>query len=225
MEQEELIAYEALCNLHATTIKTNPGGSVYCPDIARLTAKLLIEDRNYLYRFLRLHGEKKDILNLALLAEITRAEGYFYYHDHYDNAASCGDIVALFLTEAIELLNNGDVLNNLLIMWYISTVYDIIFHQVWLEEYPPLCASLYFQLSNRMLDPEWIPLYNITRHYYHSLYFIDMAHHWFGKRPEEFMILSNKLISGIKDGLRNKHDYASWFDTYAELTGLPNSDI
>lgn len=102
-------------------------------------------------------------------------------------------------------------------------VYDIVFHQVRLDEYPAICAELYFKLSGEVMDEEFHQFYKSDisiEAYGNCIYFIQMADNWFSKREQEFIVLYEKMKPLINDD--PDHLEKPWVDRYKELNANKN---
>lgn len=226
MDKEVFDIYQTLCGQYSSaSIAEASDASTRVAahkELMAFTQKLMEEHHDCLYELLRLHLNNNDLINLDLLAEITRGYGYFYG----DYKPVYGNILPLMLTKATQLLEDKEAANNnWRIMSYVSTIYDIFFHQIRLEEgYPPVCAVLYFQLSYRILDPEWTPLYRSNEGYSQSIYFLEMAVYWFRTREEEFWILWQKIefLINTRQGMPWENRY--WPEACRELLGGPDPE-
>jgi hypothetical protein len=78
-------------------------------------------------------------------------------------------------------------------MFFVKTVFDIIFHQVWFSEYEPTIKLAYFELCNEILDEKYHYLLkeDIYRHYDAIIYFIGLNDGNFDK--EELIKLLPKI--------------------------------
>jgi hypothetical protein len=222
MNQEQLNTYQILCEtFRETAVHAADFPATYFDELRALTAHLLMSDHGCLYELLQLHIKNNDLINLDALAEFTRGEGYFYI----DYMPLHADIIVLMLSKALQLLEDSSAFSNWRIMRFVSTIYDIFFHQISLEEYPEVCAVLYFKLSKKILDPEWTPLYHTNWGYSQCVYFLQMAVYWFRKRENEFLILWQKIESQMNEGTGLLWEDRYWPEAYREMFGTSEDNM
>ena len=129
----------------------------------------------------------QEIEKLCKLVEYVRAEGILYYDFPKQNA----ELLELLLKISIELTDNSDIFKSVVCWFVIEEVYDIIFHQVQLHEYPSEHSILYFELTKRVLNPKFHKLYRDSNEniasYGICIYFIQMAFRWFSDREKKFL--------------------------------------
>ncbi|SEW24754.1 hypothetical protein SAMN05428988_3560 [Chitinophaga sp. YR573] len=170
-----------------------------------------------LLQLLRIHAEQKEYRNLASLTEALRSNGFFYF----DYIEEFGIALEIMLRQAISVFDNGELFSDHSLLWLPCGIYDIIFHQIRLLEYPPICSKLYFELSNRILDSKFMPLYEFEKDSYapysQCLYFIEMADNWFADRGNEFLILWKKIDAQIRLGIGYPWLEDIWPATYMEF--------
>jgi hypothetical protein len=183
-ENKKLLEYALL------TAKYNGNESELAREIYDLVREIETEDSFFLTNALRRHVEKNEVPSLCLIVEYVRAEGVLYQ----DYTEQHSKFLEIALSTATWLLNDFVRVSDGSTFFYINTLYDLIFHQVRLEEYSSYCASLYFKLSLELLDSKYYRYLNEKNDDYHfCIYFIDMAHDWFSKRQEEFLVIKQKV--------------------------------
>lgn len=158
-----------------------------------------------------------DIENLGKLIEYVRADGVLYRDFHEENVKLLEDLLRI----SLDLIKDAVIYTSERPWWFIMEFYDIVFHQVRMEEYPSICADLYFELSKEVLDDKFHKFYergshNHMHYYGMCIYFILMADNWFASRKEEFLVLYKKLKPLIGDD--PDHSEEPWVNRYKELT-------
>lgn len=215
MQNNDLDQYYLLSHQYAEAFDGNSDALFL--ELSEVPDSILETDDRLLLPLLLEHAERDEIINLALLAELIRGKGLFYRPYIKEH----GDALELMLSQAIYLLDTDRVQTDRSIMWLVQSLYDTIFHQIRLNDWPEACAILYFELSNKILDTQYMPLYKETYigySYSQALYFIDMANLWFSGRKKEFLILWEKIEVQIKLGSGHKWDDTYWPDSYKKLT-------
>lgn len=162
---------------------------------------------------------RHDAKGLCELIEFVRSEGVLYQDFVQKNT----EILELLLRISLDLIKNS-AFNTRYESWkFTEGVYDIVFHQVRLEEYSSGCAELYFKLSNEVLRETFHVFYagdNRIEPYGMCVYFIQMAYGWFTDREQEFLALYNRMktLIGEKPGDLEE----PWSDRYKELNAARN---
>lgn len=190
-------------------------GKVISPEVTQFSDKIIKLNSQALIQLIQQHVGKKEYRNLTALSELLRSDGFFYF----DYTEEFGTILEMMLLQAIAVFDSGEVFNDQYVLWLPRGLYDLIFHQIRFEEYPPICFELYFELSKRLLDPHFISLFesDYDGSYSQSLYFIDMSDHVFAKKPEKFFVLWHLIEPQIKDGRGFHWVEEHWPTAYAEL--------
>jgi hypothetical protein len=89
------------------------------------------------------------------------------------------EILATFLKISHLLFENKtpDITQNAYYLFFVKTVFDIIFHQVWFSEYEPTVKVAYFKLCNEVLDAKYHYLFEekIAEYYDQIIYFIELG--------------------------------------------------
>lgn len=188
-------------------------GKAISPDVTQYTPEIVKENGQILIRIIQQHISNKEYSHLAALAEYLRGKGFFYF-DYVDEM---GTMLELMLSQAITIFDNEEVLRDHHLIWLPHGLYDLIFHQIRFEEYPPVCFELYFEMSKRVLDPHFMPLYEVDQDWSYSmcLSFIDKADYEFAKEPAYFF----QLWKLIQKGNVFQWNENNWPDTYKELMG------
>lgn len=168
-----------------------------------INEKRLIE-YEYLIKSLSDSGNNNDLDRLCDLVEHVRAEGILYQDFHKENAI----LIEILLKNCINLLKETIIDKTNRSWWFISEVYDIIFHQVRLKEYPPICTTLYFELSKEVLESKFHRFWrdNDIPSYRKCVYFIQMAYQWFANRNEEFLVLYKNMKPLISEKIDDLED-------------------
>ncbi|NSL89253.1 hypothetical protein ECE50_020595 [Chitinophaga sp. Mgbs1] len=190
-------------------------GKVISPGVTEYSNEIIKQNSQALIQIIQQHAENKEYRNLAALAELLRSGGFFYF-DYIEEFAS---ILEMMLLQAVKVFDEEEVFKDHNVLWLPHTLYDIIFHQIGFDEYPPSCFELYFELSKRVLDPYFMRHYESGNNwsYNQCLYFIDMADHKFAKKPEYFFKLWELIEPQIKNGSEFRWDDEYWPTTYKEL--------
>jgi|GEM_PF-5906830 len=110
--------------------------------------------------------KKTDVEQLCLIVEHIRSHGLLYAD--YDSRQSI--LVETLLEISIALVKEPNFAVSNQSWLFVHITYDIIFHQVRLEEYPSSCANLYFYLSKDVLDEAHQHLLKTNWHYEMSVY-------------------------------------------------------
>lgn len=175
-----------------TSVESNP--DLYLKMLS-VVDNVIENDKHALFLLLKQHAREKEYEGLAFIAEYIRASGIFYQ----DYQEIFGEILDYMLVLAKNLLDTEEAFREPFIFIFISNSYDFIFHQVRFSKWPEGCAVHYFELTNRVLDVEFLTLCE-TGHtrYGECLYFIDMADRYFFARDGEFMQLWKKIEEHIK---------------------------
>lgn len=157
---------------------------------------------------------QNDLNQLGILIERVRAEGVLYP----DYQEQQGALVERILQIALDLVKGPLVLDSPEPWWFINQVYDVVFHQVQLAEYPPVCARLYLALSLEVLHPRFHPFHNDpakSAYHYRNVYFIQMSG-WFFNRKDDFLALHEPMSRLIGDGKDDLEE--DWMDRYRQFT-------
>lgn len=173
-----------------------------------------IAEYDFLVNSLTESHQNNDIENLCKLVEHVRGEGLLYQDFHDKNVM----LLESLLKISLDLTTNSVIHLSDRPWWFIMEVYDIIFHQVRLKEYPAIFADLYFKLSKEILDDKFHKFYkgySEIQSYDKCIYFILMADNWFTNRNEEFLLLYKKLEPLI--GNEPDHLEEPWINRYKEL--------
>jgi hypothetical protein len=175
---------------------------------------------DYLFQHLRKAHEDNDLDTLIEIVEWARGGGFFYsYADFEENE---GLFFNLFLQIAIDLVQTKAAFESERLWFFITEVYDIRFHQIPLDEYPAETYRLYFELTQKVLQPHFHALEldkdRRISGYGRTLYFIKMACGWFEDIPEDFFALYPLILPLCNDP--EYHLDAYWLDSYKELTAL-----
>jgi hypothetical protein len=139
-----------------------------------------------------------DIERICKSVEHVRSEGMLYQDFSGQNV----NLLEILVTLAHDLLRTPFVYTSNLYWWFVAEVYDIIFHQVSLAKYPSFIAELYFRLTNEVLNERFYGFHrvgNAMESYKTCIYFILMTGDWFSNRPEEFVVLFDKLKPLLSD--------------------------
>lgn len=174
-----------------------------------------IAEYDFLVRSLTESHQNNDIENLCKLVEHVRGEGLLYQDFHEKNV----NLLESLLKISLDLIRNSVIHLSNRPWWFIMEVYDIVFHQVRLKEYPVICAELYFKLSKEVLDHQFHKFYerdSEIQSYGKCIYFILLANNWFSNRNKEFLLLYKKLEPLI--GNKPDHLEEPWINRYKELT-------
>ena len=214
MQSKDLDRYHSLSHKYAGAFDGN--ADALLRELSEVFDSIVKTDARLLLPLILEHVERKEYINLALLAELIRGHGIFYwtYIKEY------GYALEHMLHQAIYLLDTDIVWKDRSIMWFVQSLYDTIFHQVNLNDWPEGCAILYFKLSDKILEPQFMALYElkyIGESYSQALYFIDMANEWFAGRKQEFLILWKKIEEQIRIRSGYKWDDAWWPNSYNKL--------
>ncbi|MCF6403101.1 hypothetical protein L3C95_09465 [Chitinophaga filiformis] len=176
------------------------------PDTTRL---------DHLIQYLPKAHKANDLKALGKLVEYARAHGVFY-PDFADKHAIAFN---LLLNISLDLLRSPLVHQSDEIWWFIAECYDIHFHQIQLDEYPPETARLFFELTRNVLHPD---LHKLDREdskiswYSPCIYFIKRASGSFSSRPDEFFELYTLLQPWIREAGED-HLVMYWVEEYEEL--------
>lgn len=192
-------------------------GKVIRPGVTEVTEELILQNSQSLIQIIRQHSENKEYRNLAALAELLRGKGFFYC----DYIEEFGSILEMMLSEAVTVFDNEEVFKDPMVLWLPHALYDLIFHQISFDEYPPSCFELYFELSKRVLNPYFMPLYRNGNDwsYQQCLYFIEAACRRFEEKTEYFFQLWELIELQIEKG--NEYIWLDeyWPTTYREIIG------
>lgn len=177
--------------------------------IDEVLKSIIILDKRFLINALEKYHQKEAIIHLDILIEFIRAEYILC------EISEANELLSLLLKISLDLIRKPQVFQNWLLMWCVGNVYDIIFHQVWWENYPDDLAIQYFELSSELLAEKFHHLYKndkVVCHYYRCIYFIEMKGRWFATRKEEFLTLWNKFQT-FSDYSLNKR----WLEYYQKI--------
>lgn len=158
--------------------------------------------------------QNNDMDNLCKLVSHVRSEGLLYQDFYKENL----NVIENLLKISLGLIRNPVIHLSDQPWWFIKEVYDSIFHQVRLGEYPVICADLYFKLSKEVLDDQFHKFYkrgSEIESYGVCIYFILIADNWFADRNEEFLFLYKRLEPLI--GNAPDHLQEPWINRYKEL--------
>jgi hypothetical protein len=162
--------------------------------------------------------QSHDIKCLCEMVEYIRGQGILYQDFPEKNAALLEELLRI----SLDLISSPLIKLSDSPWWFIMEVYDIEFHQVYLEKYPPICADLFFKLLVQVLDEKFHNFYKSANmpSYGMCIYFIQMAYGWFTQREQEFLDLyvrMESLISNNPDDLEEP-----WLKRYKELNASKN---
>jgi hypothetical protein len=152
--------------------------------------------------------------HLCQLIELVRGEGRLYGDFSEKNA----ELLELILSTSFEVVRSPLIYTSLKHWWFLEEVYDTVFHQVRLAEYPAKCAELYFMLSCEVLDEKFHKFYNSDDKidsYGMCVYFIQMADGWFASRDSEFKAIFKKMQPLFSSG--PDHLEEPWLNRYKAL--------
>ncbi|RFS20503.1 hypothetical protein DVR12_18210 [Chitinophaga silvatica] len=135
-----------------------------------------------------LENSTNDISALNIIAEYLRMRGSFY--NVYPESSA---ILELMLSTGIQLANHYILDPNDSLTPYLTTLYDIIFHQIRFEEYSLNVRKLFFQLNILILDIELLQ-YKNTRVYSGRMFFLSTTNFEYKSYKEEFLVLYNKYL-------------------------------
>lgn len=165
---------------------------------------------------------ENDIASMEMLAEFFRREGYFYtYAPHHDA------LLELMLRYAIALPGQAAIFSDVHLIWYIMTLYDLIFHQVRFDEdYPEEMRTLYFRMNLRIMDTALIPLYStqgMDWYYGQCIYFIEMNANFYVNRQPAFLELWAKYQEHL--ALKNEAVAAEdWLKNFDYIMGKKSAE-
>jgi hypothetical protein len=173
-----------------------------------------LKEYNSLIKNFIQNGARDDLDHLCELVEHVRGQGILYQDFPEKNAT----LLELLLRTSLDLMKSPLIYSSDKPWWFIREVYDIIFHQVRLGEYPSICAELYFQLSKDVLDEKFHKFYernSTVPSYGMCVYFIQMADGWFADREKEFLIVFQKMKPLF--GEEPDHLEEPWLNRYQKL--------
>jgi hypothetical protein len=175
------------------------------------------EEFDYLIQNLRKAHQTNDLEMLGDLVEYARTEGIFYLDFEEKHAK----LFNLLLTISLDLLHSPLVFQSNKLWWFIAECYDIHFHQIRLEEYPSDTATLFFELTRNVLQPDFhkLDLEKGSALYWYStcIYFITMRANWFSSKWNEFFELYTLLQPWTRNALEDDL-IASWIESYDKFT-------
>lgn len=178
---------------------------------------------DYLFQQLKEAHGNNDLEALNAIVECARANGFFLFYNDFDERLTV--FFNLLLQISIDLLDTPPAFVSDKLWFFITEVYDIKFHQIQLDEYPAETRRLYFELTQKVLQPSFHPLEldkDKKLHWYgRALYFIKMASHWFAGRPDEFFSLYTLILPLCYDPAYHLDAY--WLEEYKDLTDLTES--
>jgi hypothetical protein len=160
---------------------------------------------NFLTQKLENHLINKEYEQLFKLAEFLRLMGFNEEIPVLWNNRNENLTMLLKISHSLFEYKTVDITQNAYYLFFVKTVFDIIFHQVRFSEYEPTVKVGYFKLCNEVLDEKYYYLFEEkTAEYYDQIiYFIELGDEAFTKE-ELFELLPKIQKLATKDSSFNE---------------------
>jgi hypothetical protein len=158
-----------------------------------LLPQLIELSPNFLTQKLENHFINQEYEQLFNLSDFFRVMGFDEQIPIFENKKN--EIVTTLLKISLSFFKNStpDISQNPYYLFFIKTIFDIIFHQVWFSDYEPTVKSLYFELCNEILEEKYHYLDRKGEYGYYEqiIYFIELGDGKFNR--EELIELLPKI--------------------------------
>ncbi len=167
---------------------------------------------NFLSQKLENYFINKNYEQLFKLAEFLRVIGIYEEMPILWNKRN--EILSMMLKISHSLFEHKtvEITQNAYYLFFVKTVFDIIFHQVRFSEYEPTVKVDYLKLCNEVLDEKYHYLFEheIREYYYQIIHFIELGD---GKFEKEALL---ELLPKIQKLTTKNSSFNEWIENIEE---------
>lgn len=187
-------------------------------DTFQAIGKIHAEDSSFIGERILLDSEKQDSKYWYYLLETVRAEGMLLKQN--------SDLLKTILQIGTVFTNSPLILHDDFLIWYLRTIYDIVFHDIKLIDEPEEIRLLFFELTLELLNERYRILLERdgnTGNYGIIVYFILMCRWQFKDRKEEFLQLYDLAKYHLQDYDTDGVMRKSWEEMYQNWSAEPSA--